>query len=153
MATRMTRPETVSSTGPRQRIGPVIRELRQQQHLSLSDLAAQTGISVSYLSRLEKGRSVPSFTLLSDISEKLGVDIGFFVQTEHDAQAIDRQLAAALGQTPLSDAVVRELLGLSLDARKELLAFVGGQGTAAVGETSQPQTRGGRKPASAARSE
>ena len=62
-------------TEQRQRIGPAIRQLHQQQMLSLSDLAQRTGISVSYLSRLEKGRSVRSFTLLSRIGQVLGVPI------------------------------------------------------------------------------
>src|SRR5918911_2046095 len=88
-------------TEPRQRIGPAIRQLRQQQKLSLSDLAQRTGISVSYLSRLEKGRSVPSFTLLNRIGQELGVPIGFFVETEQDARHGDEQLVEELSHTPI----------------------------------------------------
>src|SRR5919206_3263653 len=88
-------------TETRQRIGPAIRRLRQQRGLSLSDLADSTGISVSYLSRLEKGRSVPSFTLLSRLGHELGVDIGFFVETEREAESVDRLLETALGRTTI----------------------------------------------------
>jgi DNA-binding transcriptional regulator YiaG len=43
----------------RQRIGPAIRQLRQQQKLSLSDLAQRTGISVSYLFPWRRGEVFP----------------------------------------------------------------------------------------------
>jgi len=106
----------------RQRIGPALRELRQRKGWSLSDLAERTGISVSYLSRLEKGRSVPAFTLLSRLGQELGVDVGFFVQTEQEARAIDERLTAALGQTRIPSAVWPEVFRLSLGARQALLA-------------------------------
>jgi transcriptional regulator with XRE-family HTH domain len=110
----------------RQRIGPAIRNLRQQQHLSLSELAEQTGISVSYLSRLEKGKSVPSFTLLYRLAQVLGVDIGFFVETERTATEIDTRLEQALGRTSLPRQIWPELFGLSLPAREALLSFLEG---------------------------
>lgn len=113
-----------TSTEVRQRIGPAIRRLRQQQGLSLSDLAERTGISVSYLSRLEKGRSVPSFTLLSRLGNELGVDIGFFVETEREAQDVDRSLERALGQTSIPENVWPEIFAMSIEARKALLTFL-----------------------------
>jgi len=118
----------VSATEVRQRIGPAIRRLRQQQGLSLSDLAQRTDISVSYLSRLEKGRSVPSFTLLSRLGQELGVDIGFFVETEREAQSVDEMLETSLGHTQIPSAVWPEIFGLSIEARKALLNFLEGQG-------------------------
>ncbi len=118
----------VSATEVRQRIGPAIRRLRQQQGLSLSDLAQRTDISVSYLSRLEKGRSVPSFTLLSRLGQELGVDIGFFVETEREAQSVDEMLEESLGRTSIPSAVWPEIFGLSIEARKSLLNFLESQG-------------------------
>ena len=118
----------VSPTEVRQRIGPAIRRLRQQQGLSLSDLAQRTDISVSYLSRLEKGRSVPSFTLLSRLGQELGVDIGFFVETEREAQSVDEMLEQSLGRTNIPSAVWPEIFGLSIEARKALLNFLESQG-------------------------
>jgi transcriptional regulator with XRE-family HTH domain len=108
----------------RQRIGPAIRQLRQQQGLTLSDLAAKTGISVSYLSRLEKGRSVPSFTLLSRIGQELGVPIGFFVETEQDARHVDAQLVEELSHTPIPKQVWPEILSMSLEGRKALADYL-----------------------------
>jgi transcriptional regulator with XRE-family HTH domain len=118
----------VTATEVRQRIGPAIRRLRQQQGLSLSDLAQRTDISVSYLSRLEKGRSVPSFTLLSRLGQELGVDIGFFVETEREAQSVDEMLEQSLGRTNIPSALWPELFSLSIEARKALLNFLENQG-------------------------
>jgi transcriptional regulator with XRE-family HTH domain len=122
----------VAASETRQRIGPAIRRLRQMQGLSLSDLAERTDISVSYLSRLEKGRSVPSFTLLSRLGQELGVDIGFFVETEREAQSVDDMLERALGRSGISQAVWPELFGLSIEARKALLTFLEAQGFSGV---------------------
>jgi transcriptional regulator with XRE-family HTH domain len=110
----------------RQRIGPAIRSLSQQQHLSLSDLAGKTGISVSYLSRLEKGRSVPSFTLLSRLAQDLGVDIGYFVESEHEARAVDDVLMLELSRSPspIPKSVWPEILGLSLEGRKAIAEYL-----------------------------
>jgi transcriptional regulator with XRE-family HTH domain len=110
-----------------QRIGPAIRQLRQQQGLSLSDLAAKSGVSVSYLSRLEKGRSAPSFTLLSKLAQELGVDIGYFVETEHEARAVDDVLVTELSRTSISPRAWPELLGLSPEARKAVAEYLAQQ--------------------------
>lgn len=126
---------------PRQRIGPTIRELRQQQHRSLSDLAARTGISVSYLSRLEKGRSVPSFTLLSRLGTELGIDnLGFFVSAEQEAESVDDQLRRALARSGIPERVWPELLELSTTARRTLAAYL--EATAKPGDVS-PDGRSG----------
>jgi transcriptional regulator with XRE-family HTH domain len=45
-------------------VGPRLRTLRERQQLTLADLAAQTGISVSTLSRLESGQRKPTLELL-----------------------------------------------------------------------------------------
>jgi transcriptional regulator with XRE-family HTH domain len=116
--------EQPALTAQRQRIGPAIRELRQQQHLSLSDLAQRTAISVSYLSRLEKGRSVPSFTLLYRIAKDLGVDIGYFVETEQDARHVDEHLVEELSQTSIPKRVWPEILGMSLEGRKAIMDYL-----------------------------
>jgi transcriptional regulator with XRE-family HTH domain len=125
----------------RQRIGPAIRRLRQAHGLSLSDLAKRTGISVSYLSRLEKGRSVPSFTLLSRLGNELGVDIGFFVETEREAQTVDDSLVDALAKTSLPQRTWPEILSMSIEGRKAILEFLKEQSSEA---TSEATRRGGR---------
>src|SRR5260221_3639914 len=45
-------------------VGPRLRALRQQHEMTLADLSAATGISVSTLSRLESGQRRPNLELL-----------------------------------------------------------------------------------------
>jgi len=49
-------------------VGPRLRSLRQQRHLSLAELSATTGISTSTLSRLESGGRKPTLELLLALS-------------------------------------------------------------------------------------
>lgn len=112
----------------RQRIGPAIRQLREQQGWALADLAERTGISISHLWRLEKGGSVLSFTSLARLAQVLGVELTYFVTAEYEAQIVDAQLAHALLHTTIPVSVWPELFGVSLAARKELLALLERQG-------------------------
>ena len=54
-------------------LGLKLRKLRQEKHLSLSDLAARAGISVSYLSEIEGGRKHPKPEKLIRLAEALAV--------------------------------------------------------------------------------
>jgi transcriptional regulator with XRE-family HTH domain len=101
-------------------IGPSIQEGRQKLGLSLSELAGQTDISVSYLSRLEKGRSVPSFMLLSRIGGVLGVDLSYFAETEEAEKQLDKQLTDRLLGAGMSREAVLDLRKLKSNTRKEL---------------------------------
>ena len=50
-------------------IGPRLRRLRKRRGLTLTALAAKTGISKSTLSRLESGQRKPSLELLLPLAE------------------------------------------------------------------------------------
>lgn len=56
-------------------VGPRLRTLRRQHETTLSDLSAQTGISVSTLSRLESGQRRPTLELLLPLARAYGVQI------------------------------------------------------------------------------
>jgi transcriptional regulator with XRE-family HTH domain len=51
-----------------QAVGPRLRALRQQRHITLADVSATTGISVSTLSRIESGQRRPTLELLLPLS-------------------------------------------------------------------------------------
>jgi transcriptional regulator with XRE-family HTH domain len=53
-------------------IGQRIRERRHEQGLTLKELAERTGLSLTYLSDVERDRTRPSMKTLVRISEKLG---------------------------------------------------------------------------------
>ncbi len=56
-------------------VGPRLRALRQQRETTLADLSAQTGISVSTLSRLESGSRRPTLELLLPLARAHGVTL------------------------------------------------------------------------------
>jgi len=56
-------------------VGPRLRALRQQRNTTLADLSAQTGISVSTLSRLESGQRRPNLELLLPLAKAHGVPL------------------------------------------------------------------------------
>src|SRR5215212_8914979 len=50
-------------------VGPRLRRLRERRELTLTAVAARTGISKSTLSRLESGQRKPSLELLLPLAE------------------------------------------------------------------------------------
>ncbi|MFI6477558.1 helix-turn-helix domain-containing protein [Nonomuraea sp. NPDC050663] len=56
-------------------VGARLRELRTQRDITLTDLAATTGISVSTLSRLESGVRRPTLELLLPLARAYGVTL------------------------------------------------------------------------------
>jgi transcriptional regulator with XRE-family HTH domain len=56
-------------------VGPRLRALRHRRETTLADLSAQTGISVSTLSRLESGSRRPTLELLLPLARAHGVTL------------------------------------------------------------------------------
>jgi transcriptional regulator with XRE-family HTH domain len=61
--------------------GEAIRSLRKQSRLSLTELAARTGLAVSTLSKIETGHVSLSYDKLMLISKALGVDMAELLDT------------------------------------------------------------------------
>jgi transcriptional regulator with XRE-family HTH domain len=119
----------------RQRIGPQIRLLRQQHGLTLDDLAGQAGLSASHLSRLERSQTLPSFTVLAKIAQVLEVSIDDFVQLEQDLEKLDEQLAWQANILALNDDAYSEILGLSIDTRRQINRAVEALSTGQLSDT------------------
>lgn len=56
-------------------VGPRLKQLRQRRDITLSDLAAETGISASTLSRLEAGLRRPTLEQLLPLARSYGVTL------------------------------------------------------------------------------
>jgi XRE family transcriptional regulator, fatty acid utilization regulator len=54
--------------------GLKIRQLRLENHLSVSELAQRAGLAVSYISEIEKGRKYPKADKISALAQALGAD-------------------------------------------------------------------------------
>ena len=56
-------------------VGRRIRDLRRISQLSLETVAARTGLSIGYISQIERGLSSPSLRVLATLADVLGVGI------------------------------------------------------------------------------
>jgi transcriptional regulator with XRE-family HTH domain len=59
----------------REVLGERLRVLRRQHHRTLSETAAQAGISPQYLSEIERGRKEPSSEMIAAVAGALGTTL------------------------------------------------------------------------------
>lgn len=69
-------------TGSGLSLGDKIRLMRGEKNLSLQELANRSGISLSYLSEIERGTVYPALRTLKRIAEALGVPPAFIMVQE-----------------------------------------------------------------------
>ncbi len=70
--------------------GGRIRELRRKAGLTLQTLADQAGISVGFLSQVERDKATPSLGTLASLASALGVEIDVFVAAPKLADSVTR---------------------------------------------------------------
>lgn len=58
----------------REAIGHVLRDLRMRDHKTLREVSEKAGVSLGYLSEVERGQKEASSELLSSIAESLGLN-------------------------------------------------------------------------------
>lgn len=75
----------------------LVRALRKERGLTLEALAAQTGLTKSYLSKIERERSTPSIAVAMRIARALDVDVGqlFADDASRSRMTIERAPARA----------------------------------------------------------
>ncbi len=66
----------VPAQAPQLGIGPRIAFLRRQKAISLEDLAQKSGLTKSFLSKLERGLSVPSISTAMALAKSFGLTVG-----------------------------------------------------------------------------
>lgn len=60
-------------------LGDKLRIMRENKGMSLTELASQVGLSVSYLSEIERNNVYPATATLRNIAEKLGVSVATLI--------------------------------------------------------------------------
>lgn len=63
-------------------IGATIKQLRLERELTLSEVSVSAGLSVSYISDIERGRTEPSLHSLRQIAQALYVPVKAIFQAE-----------------------------------------------------------------------
>jgi transcriptional regulator with XRE-family HTH domain len=105
-------------------IGRDIRGLRKARGVTLAEVAEASGLSVGYLSLLERDRATPSIKALHAVSRALGVTISWFFEA-NDVPEAERDLVvrrARRRRLDYSAGLVDELLSPSLTGALELLS-------------------------------
>ncbi|MBC7220091.1 helix-turn-helix transcriptional regulator [Candidatus Bipolaricaulota bacterium] len=87
-------------------IGKGIRALRLRKRLTLKELSSECGLSVSFLSQIERGISSPSIVSLASISKALGVPVSMFLTDHHVSSSpitrADEQLLIRIAESAVS---------------------------------------------------
>jgi transcriptional regulator with XRE-family HTH domain len=69
-------------------VGSRLRQLREEQHISMRGLAKKSGLSANALSMIERGKTSPSVSTLYKLSDALGVPITEFFNQQLERQKI-----------------------------------------------------------------
>ncbi|HJS91396.1 MAG TPA: XRE family transcriptional regulator [Steroidobacteraceae bacterium] len=104
-------------------MGAEIRGLRKARNLTLNQLAGASGLSVGYLSMVERQQAMPSIKSLLSIAHALGVTIGWFfegdaVRPQEHGLVVRRSRRRRIDY---SAGIVDELLSPSLKGNLELV--------------------------------
>ncbi len=108
----------------------LLRTVRRQRGLTLEQLAEQTGLTKSYLSKIERGQSTPSIAVALKVARALDVDVGrlFSDDAAEEQITVDRAdpaggryraLATTLLGKSMSPFVVRPTANASDDPHPE----------------------------------
>lgn len=93
----MTAAKDASFVAGAEHVGIRIRQLRQSKELSSKELAARSGLTASYISRIENGKVSPTVATLGKVVQAMGES---FASLFGDAQA-EGPVVRAQGRRPL----------------------------------------------------
>ncbi|MBX2990872.1 MAG: helix-turn-helix domain-containing protein [Bacteroidetes bacterium] len=110
-------------------LGVKIKQLRAEQDLSLSELAAKSGLSVSYLSEIEKGKKYPTPDKIIQIANAIGVSFDELVSAKMSASLDPLTIflkSPLIKEFPfeLFGIQPRDLVGLITESPQEAGAFI-----------------------------
>jgi transcriptional regulator with XRE-family HTH domain len=80
--------QAVSTSHPA--FGGRIRAMRRAVDMTLQQLADASGVSVGFLSLVERDKATPSLGSLASIAAALGVDVEVFISTPKPSQSVTR---------------------------------------------------------------
>lgn len=71
-------------------LGPVIRKRRKQMGMTLQALSDGSGVSVGYLSQVERDNATPTLGTLAQIADALEVGLNYFIAAASPADGLTR---------------------------------------------------------------
>lgn len=79
-----------STAAPSIAFGGRIRDLRRKSEMTLQTLADEAGISIGFLSQVERDKATPSLGTLAAIADALGVEIDVFIAQPKMSDSLSR---------------------------------------------------------------
>ncbi|MBF6500094.1 helix-turn-helix transcriptional regulator [Nocardia farcinica] len=92
----------------------LVRAVRRQRGLTLEEVAAQAGLTKSYLSKIEREQSNPSIAVALKIAKALGVDVGQLFATDGASRSLVIDRAADDTGGPGYRTLATAMLGKSM---------------------------------------
>ncbi|GAB4237837.1 MAG: hypothetical protein Kow00109_11960 [Acidobacteriota bacterium] len=87
-------------------VGKRILKLRLEANKTQREVSEETGLAVSYLSRLENGRITPTIPTLTKIAKALGVSVTAFLGQEPSSELEDKCPVSSSGRCVLDQLLV-----------------------------------------------
>lgn len=103
-------------------LGQRIRKRRQMMSMTLQELSDASGVSVSYLSQVERDNAVPTLGTLAEVAAALDVSIDHFIATPRQVDSVTRA-ATRPRFSVAGNSVIYERLGADFPTH-ELTSFV-----------------------------
>jgi transcriptional regulator with XRE-family HTH domain len=94
-------------------VGAKIRVLRQVKNLTLEQLGELTGISLSYLSEIEREKRIPPFSTLRRIADVLETPISLFINNERKMSIVGEKLKKTRLHHGLTQVELADMAGVS----------------------------------------
>src|ERR1043166_8267340 len=88
---------TVPEAGVHAELGERLRAIRQLRRRTLKEIAGTAGISESFLSQLERGRTNATIATLQRISTALGIEVSDLFATNAPRPRVLRRAAGGFG--------------------------------------------------------
>lgn len=112
----------VAKEKPSNLLGARMRTQRHRMAMTLQQLSAVSGVSVGYLSQVERGNAMPSLGTLNQIATALAVDLDHFVHSPRAADSLTR--GASRPRFSVADSPVQyEQIGAAFSGH-ELTSYV-----------------------------
>lgn len=90
-----------------EQIGTRIKEVRKRKSITITKMALYTGLSVGYLSNVERNQASPTLRNLQTICTALGVSISEMLRTEKQDKTLVRREDQILREYPAYNQTVR----------------------------------------------
>lgn len=102
------------------KVGALIRARRRQLHKTLQEICDAAGISMGYLSQVERDQATPSLGTLAQIARSLDVGVDYFISTPSAEDALtrasERQKFSVAGSSVVYEKIAADFAGNMLSS-------------------------------------